>query len=83
MSDDQRFCGNCGKEASGNFCSQCGARQGGGGCKACGAALAPGAIVHAVHSGHSFARGLVESDTLYLRDEPVVPAEPTKVFPQR
>jgi len=48
-----------------------------------GDALAPGAIVHAVHSGHSFARGLVESDTLYLRDEPVVPAEPTKVFPQR
>ena len=48
-----------------------------------GDALAPGAIVHAVHSGHSFARGLVEADTLYLRDEPVVPAEPAMVFPQR
>jgi dimethylamine/trimethylamine dehydrogenase len=48
-----------------------------------GDALAPGAIVHAVHSGHSFARGLVETDTLYLRDEPVVPAEPIRVFPQR
>ena len=48
-----------------------------------GDALAPGAIVHAVHSGHSFARGLVETDTLYLRDEPVVPAEPARVFPQR
>ena len=48
-----------------------------------GDALAPGAIVHAVHSGHSFARGLVETDTLYLRDEPVVPTEPGRVFPQR
>ena len=48
-----------------------------------GDALAPGAIVHAVHNGHSFARGLIETDTLYLRDEPVVPTEPTRVFPQR
>ena len=48
-----------------------------------GDALAPGAIVHAVHSGHSFARGLVEADTLYLRDEPVVPAAPVRVFPHR
>ena len=47
-----------------------------------GDALAPGAIVHAVHSGHSFARGLVETETIYLRDEPVVPAEPLRVFPQ-
>ena len=47
-----------------------------------GDALAPGAIVHAVHSGHSFARELVETETIYLRDEPVVPAEPQRVFPQ-
>jgi len=48
-----------------------------------GDALAPGAIVHAVHSGHSFARGLIGTDALYLRDEPVVRTEPAKVFPQR
>ena len=48
-----------------------------------GDALAPGAIVHAVHSGHSFARSLVEDNAIYLRDEPVVPAEPFAVFPKR
>ena len=47
-----------------------------------GDALAPGAIVHAVHSGHTFARGLVDEETIYLRDEPIVPAEPTRVFPR-
>ena len=47
-----------------------------------GDALAPGAIVHAVHSGHAFARGLVDEETIYLRDEPIVPAEPTRVFPR-
>jgi len=36
-----------------------------------------------VHSGHSFARGLLKTDTLYMRDEPVVPTEPSRVFPQR
>ena len=50
--------------------------------KLLGDALAPGAIVHAVHSGHSFARELLETDTLYWRDEPVVPAEPLRVFPE-
>jgi dimethylamine/trimethylamine dehydrogenase len=48
-----------------------------------GDALAPGAIVHAVHSGHSFARGLVDNNAIYLRDEPVVPAEPFAVFPEQ
>ena len=48
-----------------------------------GDALAPGAIAHAVHSGHSFARGLVDESTLYLRDEPVVLAEPIAVFRER
>ena len=48
-----------------------------------GDALAPGAIVHAVHSGHSFARGLVDDNALYLRDEPVVPAEPLAAFPKQ
>lgn len=47
-----------------------------------GDALAPGAIVHAVHSGHAFARGLVDEETIYLRDEPIVPAEPARVFPR-
>ena len=47
-----------------------------------GDALAPGAIVHAVHSGHGFARGLVDGETIYLRDEPIVPAEPLLVFPR-
>jgi dimethylamine/trimethylamine dehydrogenase len=37
-----------------------------------GDALAPGAIVHAVHSGHRFARSLDEArDELYRRDAPV------------
>ena len=47
-----------------------------------GDALAPGAIVHAVHSGHSFARGLVDDETSYLRDEPIVPTTPQVVFPR-
>ena len=47
-----------------------------------GDALAPGAIVHAVHSGHSFARGLVDDETSYLRDEPIVPTTPQIVFPR-
>lgn len=45
-----------------------------------GDALAPGAIVHAVHSGHRFARELLEGPKLYLRDEPVVHADPKPVF---
>jgi dimethylamine/trimethylamine dehydrogenase len=37
-----------------------------------GDALAAGALVHAVYSGHEFARGLDEkSNTLYLRDIPI------------
>jgi dimethylamine/trimethylamine dehydrogenase len=47
-----------------------------------GDALAPGAIVHAVHSGHSFARALVGDETSYLRDEPIVPTTPQIVFPR-
>ena len=47
-----------------------------------GDAQAPGAIVHAVHSGHTFARGLVHDETGYLRDEPIVPATPQIVFPR-
>jgi dimethylamine/trimethylamine dehydrogenase len=47
-----------------------------------GDAQAPGAIVHAVHSGHTFARGLVHDETGYLRDEPIVPATPQMVFPR-
>ncbi|MDG2460982.1 MAG: FAD-dependent oxidoreductase [Luminiphilus sp.] len=46
-----------------------------------GDALAPGAIVHAVHSGHGFARSLAEDDTSYLRDDPIVSAEPHRAFP--
>jgi dimethylamine/trimethylamine dehydrogenase len=47
-----------------------------------GDAQAPGAIVHAVHSGHTFARGLVHDETSYLRDEPIVPTTPQIVFPR-
>jgi dimethylamine/trimethylamine dehydrogenase len=46
-----------------------------------GDALAPGAIVHAVHSGHGYARSLVEEASGYLRDEPIILAEPLRVFP--
>ena len=46
-----------------------------------GDALAPGAIVHAVHSGHGFARSLVGDETIYLRDEPIVPVDPMPAFP--
>jgi dimethylamine/trimethylamine dehydrogenase len=45
-----------------------------------GDAMAPGAIVHAVHSGHSFARGLVDDNALYLRDEPVTLPDPAPAF---
>ena len=45
-----------------------------------GDALAPGAIVHAVHSGHSFARALIDGGADYLRDEPVTLSEPQPVF---
>jgi dimethylamine/trimethylamine dehydrogenase len=45
-----------------------------------GDAMAPGAIVHAVHSGHSFARGLVDDNAAYLRDEPVTLPEPAPAF---
>ena len=42
-----------------------------------GDALAPGAIAHAVHSGHNFSRSLLEGDQYnYLRDDPIVSAEP-------
>lgn len=42
-----------------------------------GDALAPGAIAHAVHSGHNFARSLLEGDQYnYLRDDPIVSVEP-------
>ncbi len=45
--------------------------------KVIGDAHAPGALVHAVHSGHSFARSLEQdSDTLYLRDIPVTDFPP-------
>ena len=46
-----------------------------------GDALAPGAIVHAVHSGHLYSRGLIDPDATYLRDEPVTLHEPDSVFP--
>ena len=46
-----------------------------------GDALAPGAIVHAVHSGHGYARSLVEEESGYLRDEPIILAEPQRIFP--
>ena len=47
-----------------------------------GDALAPGAIAHAVHSGHGYARSLV-GDTAenYRRDEPVVLPEPGWAVP--
>ncbi|MDG2135155.1 MAG: FAD-dependent oxidoreductase [Luminiphilus sp.] len=46
-----------------------------------GDALAPGAIVHAVHSGHLYSRGLIDPDATYLRDEPFTLHEPDSVFP--
>ena len=50
--------------------------------KLVGDALAPGAIAHAVHSGHSYARGLLSGHgDNYLRDEPVVLTEPGWVTP--
>ena len=46
-----------------------------------GDALAPGAIAHAIHSGHGFARALVcEDEGLYLRDEPMNSVTPEVVF---
>ena len=46
-----------------------------------GDCLAPGAPVHAVHSGHLFARQLDEADeSLYLRDIPVAETSPGKVI---
>ncbi len=45
-----------------------------------GDALAPGAIVHAVHNGHLFARGLVDDTSIYLRDEPVTLDVPAAVY---
>jgi dimethylamine/trimethylamine dehydrogenase len=45
-----------------------------------GDALAPGAIAHAVHSGHGFARSLLDGDSEYLRDEPINLLEPQPVF---
>lgn len=46
-----------------------------------GDALAPGAIVHAVHSGHRYARELDsgEEGALYRRDLPVT-AEPARIY---
>lgn len=45
-----------------------------------GDALAPGAIVHAVHSGHLYARSLLDDETSYLRDEPVTLSIPATVY---
>ncbi|MEL0005826.1 MAG: methylamine, partial [Luminiphilus sp.] len=45
-----------------------------------GDALAPGAIVHAVHNGHLFARGLVDDTSTFLRDEPVTLDVPASVY---
>jgi dimethylamine/trimethylamine dehydrogenase len=43
-----------------------------------GDALAPGAIAHAVHSGHRFARELDQpaDHVIYLRDSPILESEP-------
>ena len=47
-----------------------------------GDALAAGALVHAVHSGHSWARQLdAGEDELYLRDIPVAQFPPGPVIP--
>lgn len=49
-----------------------------------GDALAPGAIAHAVHSGHGFARGLLCDPTdLYRRDEPIGLPTPQPVFTEQ
>ncbi len=46
-----------------------------------GDALAPGAIAHAVHSGHGFSRGLLGGDDdRYLRDEPINLVTPQPAF---
>lgn len=48
---------------------------------AIGDAAAPGALVHAVHSGHSFARGLDQAgNPLYIRDIPVAEYPPGPVI---
>jgi len=62
--------------------SQAGGHRGlqGTGITLVGDALAPGAIAHAVHSGHGFARGLLDGDAgLYRRDEPITLADPQPV----
>ena len=46
-----------------------------------GDTLAPGALVHAVYSGHEYARGLDQKDNdLYLRDLPITEKGPHKVY---
>jgi len=46
-----------------------------------GDCLAAGALVHAVHSGHLYGRSLdEESETLYLRDAPIVETPPGPVL---
>ena len=45
-----------------------------------GDCLAPGAPVHAVHSGHLFARQLDGDDDLYLRDIPIAENPPAEVI---
>ena len=46
-----------------------------------GDALAPGAIAHAVHSGHTYARELLMgAGSGYLRDEPLISSSPAMVF---
>ena len=46
-----------------------------------GDALAPGALVHAVHSGHSFSRELDrQTNELYLRDIPIAEYPPGPVI---
>jgi len=48
-----------------------------------GDALAPGAIAHAVHSGHGFSRALLGDPTdTYQRDEPITLDTPEAVFIQ-
>ena len=42
-----------------------------------GDAYAPGALVHAVYSGHQYARNLDTSEKSYLRDMPITENPPT------
>ncbi len=48
-----------------------------------GDAHAAGALVHAVYSGHEYARALDASPELYLRDLPITADAPSPAYVER